>query len=151
MITTSLSPVNASNEWSPLKSVIVGRAGRSCFPSAPAPMIRSTMPSDHVHRFDSHAPFDPHLIAKAEAEPDYFSAILKEHCVQVYTPPAGIDWVQLGGCSGAMPRDGLMSVGNTLIKACFAWPCRGSAAVHDESATVLECSCSRWEKGCCRG
>lgn len=124
-MTVHSSPsVQADDEWSPLKSVIVGRAGRSCFPSAPAAMIEATMPSAHVHRFQPHSPFDEKLIAKAEAELDYFAAILQAEGIKVYRPPVGINWLDENGYTGAMPRDGLMSVQNTLIEACFAWPCR---------------------------
>lgn len=124
MINSSSPSVQADDEWSPLRSVIVGRAGKACFPSAPAAMIEATMPSHHVHRFKSRRPFDAKLIAKAEAELDFFAAILKAEGVQVYRPPAGVNWLDVNGYTGAMPRDGLMSVQNTLIEACFAWPCR---------------------------
>ncbi|KAL2847158.1 hypothetical protein BJY01DRAFT_246931 [Aspergillus pseudoustus] len=82
------------------------------------------MPSHHVHRFKSQRPFDAKLIAKAEAELDYFASILQAEGVQVYRPPEGVNWLDVNGYTGAMPRDGLMSVHNTLIETCFAWPCR---------------------------
>lgn len=82
------------------------------------------MPSDHIRRFQPRAPFDDKLIAKAEAELNFFSAILEAEGIQVHRPPDGIDWLAIDGYTGAMPRDGLMSVQNTLIEACFAWPCR---------------------------
>lgn len=124
MTITSLPLVHADDEWSPLRSVIVGRAGRASFPSAPGKMIEATMPSEHVSRFQPGNPFDANLIAKAEAELDSFAAILSSEGITVYRPKPNIDWVALKGYTGAMPRDGLMSVGNTLIEACFAWPCR---------------------------
>lgn len=82
------------------------------------------MPSQHVHRFQPQAPFDEKLVAKAEAELDFLSAILEAEGVKVYRPPFGIDWLSVGGYTGAMPRDGLMSVQNTLIEACFSYPSR---------------------------
>ncbi|PKX96253.1 uncharacterized protein P174DRAFT_440820 [Aspergillus novofumigatus IBT 16806] len=82
------------------------------------------MPSHHVHRFKPRCPFDQKVIAKAEAELDYFAAILQAEGVRVYRPLAGVNWLDVDGYTGAMPRDGLMSVQNTLIEACFAWPCR---------------------------
>lgn len=124
MTIMSVLGVQADDEWSPLRAVIVGRAGRACFPSAPAKMIEATMPSAHVHRFQPKTPFPEELTAQAEAELDYFAAILKAESIEVYRPPTGIDWLAVEGYTGAMPRDGLMSVGNTLIEACFAWPCR---------------------------
>ncbi|PLB53736.1 lysine amidinotransferase [Aspergillus steynii IBT 23096] len=124
MVNYSLPSVQADDEWSPLRSVIVGRAGKACFPNAPPAMIEATMPSHHVHHFKPRRPFDQKLIAKAEAELDYFAAILQAEGVRVYRPPAGVNWLDVDGYTGAMPRDGLMSVQNTLIEACFAWPCR---------------------------
>ncbi|GFF93167.1 glycine amidinotransferase, mitochondrial [Aspergillus udagawae] len=121
---SSTPSIHADDEWSPLKAVIVGRAGRACFPAAPPAMIASTMPAAHVHRFRSRSPFPEDLIEKAEAELDCFAAILRAEGIRVYRPPSGIDWLAEEGYTGAMPRDGLISVGNTLVEACFAWECR---------------------------
>ncbi|KAK5797309.1 hypothetical protein VI817_003600 [Penicillium citrinum] len=126
MSVVSLPAVHADDEWSPLKAVIVGRAGRACFPNAPAPMIEATMPPAHAHRFIPQSLFPEQLIAKAEAELDFLAAILKAEGIKVYRPLDGIDWMAENGYTGAMPRDGLMSVGNTLIEACFAWPSRAN-------------------------
>lgn len=122
-LSTTLS-VFADDEWSDLKAVIVGTAGRACFPAAPPAMIEATMPSEHAHRFTPRSPFPDDLIEKAEAELDCLAAILRAEGIRVYRPPRGIDWQAENGYTGAMPRDGLISVGNTLIEACFAWPCR---------------------------
>ena len=84
------------------------------------------MPPIHIHRFQPQSPFPDELIAKAEAELDYSAAILQAEGIQVYRPPDEINWLAVNGYTGAMPRDGLMSIGNTLIEACFAWPCRSS-------------------------
>ncbi|KAI4194389.1 MAG: hypothetical protein LQ350_007784 [Teloschistes chrysophthalmus] len=121
---TSTPSVQADDEWSPLKAVIVGRAGRACFPAAPPAMIAATMPAAHVGRFRPSSPFPSNIIEKAEAELDYLAAILRTEGIRVYRPPIGIDWLAEDGYTGAMPRDGLISVGNTLLEACFAWPCR---------------------------
>ncbi|KAI8633601.1 Amidinotransferase family protein [Xylariaceae sp. FL1651] len=121
---SSTPSIHADDEWSPLKAVIVGRAGRACFPAAPPAMIEATMPTAHVHRFKPRSPFPESLILKAEAELDCFAAILRAEGIRVYRPPSGIDWLAEDGYTGAMPRDGLISVGDTLIEAPFAWPCR---------------------------
>lgn len=121
---SSTPSVQADDEWSPLKAVIVGRAGRACFPAAHPAMIEATMPEAHVHRFKPGTIFPKTIIAKAEAELDSFAAILEAEGIRVYRPPSGIDWLAENGYTGAMPRDGLISVGNTLIEAPFAWSCR---------------------------
>lgn len=124
MTAHSLPSIHADDEWSPLKSIIVGRAGRSCFPSAPTEMIQATMPAAHVSRFQPQSLFPPDLLTKAEEELENLARILEDEGITVYCPPAGIDWLAECGYTGAMPRDGLMSVGDTLIEACFAWLCR---------------------------
>lgn len=121
---SSTPSIHADDEWSPLKAVIVGRVGRACFPAAPPAMIAATMPAAHVHRFKPKSPFPNSIIEKAEAELDCFAAILRAEGIRVYRSSSGIDWLAEDGYTGAMPRDGLISVGNTLIEACFAWPCR---------------------------
>ncbi|KAL4791185.1 lysine amidinotransferase [Aspergillus venezuelensis] len=126
MTITYLPTVHADDEWSPLKAVIVGRAGRACFPAAPIEMIRATMPEAHVHRFKPDSLFPQDLVRKAEAELDGFAGILESEGIKVYRPSEGVNWLAEGGYTGAMPRDGLLSVGNTLIEACFAWSCRSS-------------------------
>lgn len=147
--TSSTRSIYADDEWSPLKAVIVGRAGRACFPAAPPAMIEATMPAAHVHRFKPRSPFPDSLIKKAEAELDCFAAILRAEGIRVYRPPTGIDWLAEEGYTGAMPRDGLISVGNTLIEACFAWSCRSreielaygamlkELAIEDPSANIV--------------
>ena len=42
----------------------------------------------------------------------------------MYRPPAGVDWLAVDGYTRAMPHDGLMSLDNTSIEACFAWQSR---------------------------
>ena len=134
---SSTPSIDVDDEWSPLKAVIVGRAGRACFPAAPTAMIAATMPAAHIHRFKPRSPFPDSIIEKAEAELDCFAAILRAEGIRVYRPPSGIDWLAEDGYTGAMPRDGLISVGNALIEACFAWPCR-SREIELAYGTILK-------------
>ncbi|RDA90800.1 hypothetical protein CP533_0505 [Ophiocordyceps camponoti-saundersi (nom. inval.)] len=115
--------VSADNEWSPLKSVIVGRAEGSAFPSEVAHMMAATMPTEHLANFKQSNPFPPEILAKAQEELDNLAALLKENGIRVYRPNK-VDWLKVGGYTGAMPRDGLMTVASTVIEAPFAWKCR---------------------------
>ena len=115
--------VSAEDDWSPLKSVIVGRAKGSSFPSEPNRMITRTMPSQHRANFRSSNPFPPEILARAQEELDRFASLLAGMGIRVYRPDQ-IDWLEAGGYTGAMPRDGLMTVGNTIIESPFAWRCR---------------------------
>ncbi|KAK3939385.1 mitochondrial glycine amidinotransferase [Diplogelasinospora grovesii] len=123
MAAANMPLVAADDEWSPLKSVIVGRAENSAFPSEAAHMIEATMPEEHHANFRSHNPFPADIVAKAQLELDNFAALLEREGIKVYRPRK-VDWVKVGGYTGAMPRDCLMTVGNTLIEAPFAWKCR---------------------------
>jgi glycine amidinotransferase len=115
--------VSAEDEWSPLKSVIVGRAESSSFPSESDRMITKTMPSQHRANFKSFNPFPPAILARAQEELDRFADLLTGMGIRVYRPER-VDWLEVGGYTGAMPRDGLMTVGSTIIEAPFAWRCR---------------------------
>lgn len=115
--------VSADDEWSPLKVVVVGRAEYSAFPSEPAHMMEQTMPSEHIESFKPSNPFPPEILTKAQQELDHFAALLQNMGIRVYRPKK-VNWLKVGGYTGAMPRDGLMTVGSTLIEAPFAWRCR---------------------------
>ncbi|KAG6130400.1 hypothetical protein E4U25_007181 [Claviceps purpurea] len=117
------SLISAENEWSPLKAVIVGRAEHSAFPSEPRAVLEASMPAEHINEFRSGNPFPTEIVSKAQAELDNFASVLQQHGVKVYRPNE-VDWLKVGGYTGSMPRDALMTVGNTLIESPFAWACR---------------------------
>ena len=123
MVNAPTALISANTEWSPLRSVIVGNAAGSCFPTAPPHMIKATMPEEHFASFRPKNRFPSSLLEQADAELRQFVEILRDHGVRVYRPKA-IDWFAEGGYTAAMPRDGLITVGNTIIEACFAWECR---------------------------
>jgi glycine amidinotransferase len=115
--------VSAHDEWSPLRSVIVGRAGRSCFPYGNPDVLRATMPHGYLDCFKPASLFPVDIVAQAEAELNQLAVLLEQRGIQVYRP-SDVDWMQHGGYTGAMPRDGLITVGHHLIEAPFAWGCR---------------------------
>lgn len=123
MPSTSTPLVSADDEWSALQSVIVGRAENSCFPHAAPHMIAATMPEEHHEQFKPNHRFPAEILERANEELEHFASILEQNGVQVYRPRS-IDWYKVGGYTAAMPRDGLLTVGNTIIEACFAWECR---------------------------
>lgn len=115
--------VAADDEWSPLKAVIVGRAEDSAFPSEPIQMMENTMPLEHIANFKPSNPFRPKILAKAQQELDHFAALMMDMGIRVYRPKK-VNWLKVGRYTGAMPWDGLMTVGSTLVGAPFAWRCR---------------------------
>ncbi len=133
----SNSLVAANNEWSPLRSVIVGRAEHSCFPQIPPHMIEATMPAEHAENFSTKRSFPSDLLAKADRELAQLASVLQENGVRVYRPER-FDWSEFGGYTAAMPRDGLLTVGNTIIEACFSWECRHQEIERAFSAILEE-------------
>ncbi|TQV95513.1 hypothetical protein V2A60_000703 [Cordyceps javanica] len=115
--------IDAEDEWSPLRAVIVGRAEHSCYPSEPRHLTRAFVPPEYLDRFRPHNPFSAEIVEKAQQELDRFAEVLRQHGVTVYRPDE-VDWLKHGGYTGAMPRDRLMTVGNTLIESIPAWGCR---------------------------
>ncbi|KAJ6440269.1 peroxisomal membrane protein pex16 [Purpureocillium lavendulum] len=86
-------------------------------------MIAATMPHEHVAHFKPANPFPADIVAKAQVELDNLAALLEREGIRVYRPKQ-VDWVSSGGYTGSMPRDGLITVGTSLIEAPFAWKCR---------------------------
>ncbi|KAL8648074.1 MAG: hypothetical protein Q9226_006153 [Calogaya cf. arnoldii] len=115
--------ISANNEWSPLKSVIVGRATYSNFPSEPQHMIANTMPEAYIELFRPNNPFPEHICKRADAELDQLASILHGEGIKVYRPNI-VNWQHIGGYTGSMPRDGLITIGNHIIESAFAWNCR---------------------------
>ena len=115
--------IRADDEWSPLRAVIVGKACYSRFPNEPFHMIKATMPPEHHQQFTTGGAFPSEIVRLAEQELDCFVSILRKEGVLVYRPNE-VDWSKVDGYTAAMPRDGLMVVGSTIIEACFAWRCR---------------------------
>ena len=115
--------ISADDEWSPLRTVIVGRPENSCFPNEPRCMIKKTMPEEHQSQFRPKNPFPAYILRRAQEELDLLVSILQKEGIRVYRPD-NVQWMEHGGYSGAMPRDGLIVVGDRIIEACFAWRCR---------------------------
>ena len=107
--------VSADSEWSKLRSVIAGRAENSCFPSKPAHMIAATMPKEHQDKFRPYHPFDSKILANANEELENLVSILQRE---------GNSKVMAAGAQRRKDSDGLLTVGNHIIEAPFAWKCR---------------------------
>ena len=117
--------ISADNEWSPLRSVIVGIAAGSCFSDEPSQMVEATMPEEHWAKFSGSQPFPPDILRQADQELDTLAEILRRENITVLRPQK-VDWQEHRGYTGAMPRDGLLTVGNTIIEAPFAWRSRSN-------------------------
>jgi glycine amidinotransferase len=127
------SPVKSFTEWDPLTEVIVGRLDGSVFPSWQAAMA-GTLPDDtwDIHRERGGSPFPAAHLRAAQAELDMLCEVLAREGIRVRRPDAAPhhhpfatpNWSVPAGLYAAMPRDGLIVVGDTIIEAPMSWRCR---------------------------
>ncbi len=127
------APVSSYNEWDPLEEVIVGVIDHACIPQWHI-SLEATMPekSEAVFQKGAGHSFPQQLINLAKNELDQFVKMLVDrgikvvrpdpidHCRSFHTP----NWKSPGGLYGAMPRDILMVIGDTIIEAPMSWRSR---------------------------
>ncbi|KAJ5144340.1 Amidinotransferase family protein [Penicillium atrosanguineum] len=115
--------VRSWDEWSPLKSIIVGTAANSCFPFEHERMISSTTTAAHAAQFKKDNPFPQYILKAADKELDKFAKVLRDRGIEVFRPNT-VDWRAVGGYTGSMVRDGLLVVGSTIIESAYSWRSR---------------------------
>ncbi|WBB63033.1 amidinotransferase [Streptomyces sp. WMMC500] len=125
-------PVCSHNEWDPLEEVVVGRLEGATFPSR-HPIVTCNVPAWAGRLQGLAAGFRyPHaMIEPAQHELDRFIALLQSLGVTVRRPDpvdhrrryATPDWASRG-FANSCPRDSLLVIGDEIIEAPMAWPCR---------------------------
>ncbi|KAL8846398.1 MAG: hypothetical protein Q9221_008511 [Calogaya cf. arnoldii] len=81
------------------------------------------MPEAYIDLFRPNNPFPENICKHADAELDQLASILQGEGIKVYRPNI-VNWQHIGGYTGSMPRDGLITIGNHIIESAFAWNCR---------------------------
>ncbi|MFG3188775.1 amidinotransferase [Streptomyces omiyaensis] len=126
------SPVSAHNEWDPLEEVVVGRLEGARFPSR-HPAVTCNVPRG-VGRLLGLAAgrrYPRAMLGPAQEELDGFVELLRSLGVVVRRPDpvdqrrrfGAPGWSSRGFCT-ACPRDSMLVVGEEIIEAPMAWPCR---------------------------
>ncbi|MFD8984519.1 amidinotransferase [Streptomyces sp. NPDC059564] len=115
--------VDACDEWSPLREVLVGTAYGAMFPAEDRRMVEATMPREHWDEFRPGHPFPPRIVEDAERELQALAELLEELGCRVHRPRQ-VQWSGLGGYSAAMPRDALLVMGDAIVEASMAWRSR---------------------------
>lgn len=131
--TGRIPAVNSYNEWDPLEEVIVGVVEGACVPTWHV-MLQATMPERHwdFFRRNGGRPFPQDQIDAANKDLDEFVHLLEAEGVTVRRPePLDFsspfvtpDWYSAGGLYAAMPRDGLLVIGDEIIETPMAWRSR---------------------------
>ncbi|MEV7729158.1 amidinotransferase [Streptomyces sp. NPDC087917] len=115
--------VDACDEWSPLREVVVGTAYGAMFPDEDPRMIEATMPREHWANFRAGHPFPSRIVDAAERELQALAEVLETLGCVVHRPQR-VPWAGLGGYCAAMPRDCLLVMGNRVLEAPMAWRSR---------------------------
>lgn len=101
--------ISSHNEWSPLKSVVVGMAAGANKP-------------DGCHFAHSGA-YPGHVTAQADMDLDRFARTLEQEGVKVYRPKYN-NFATTQGMYNYCPRDRLLIVGDTVVDCNMQYDCR---------------------------
>ncbi len=101
--------ISSHNEWSPLRSVIVGMAAGANKP-------------DGCH-FEHPGAYPGHVTAQADMDLDRFARTLEQEGVKVHRPKYH-NFSLTGGMYNYCPRDRLLVVGNTVVDCNMQYACR---------------------------
>lgn len=128
----STAPIGSHNEWDPLEEVVVGRLDGARIPSR-HPVVGCNLPrwAARLQGVAAGFAYPGRLLGPAQEELDGFIDLLRSLGVTVVRPDpvdhgkrfATPDWSSRGFCN-TCPRDSLLVVGDEIIEAPMAWPCR---------------------------
>lgn len=115
--------ISSCNEWSPLRSIVVGSAKHANWPSDDPVFAQepektlwkeTPVPSGAVPQW---------ITDEAEAELDALADTLVDLGVEVYRPQE-MNFVELGGMYNYCPRDRLLVWKDTIVDPAMMYPCR---------------------------
>ena len=113
-----MATIHSSNEWDPLRSVVVGSAQGANWPrdllAVETTWTETSIPQGPVSQW---------IIDEAERELDELARILSDLDIEVHRPRA-MDFVARDGMYNYCPRDRLLIVGDTVVVPQMMMPCR---------------------------
>jgi len=115
----------SSNEWDPLKTVVVGDATFANWPRNCPDFRRLESKTTWTETPVPSGPVDQWVIDEANADLDNFANFLTSCGVEVYRPTQ-INFQETDGMYNYCPRDRLLVVDDTVIDAPMAYGCRDS-------------------------
>lgn len=107
--------ISSHNEWSPLKSVVVGCSAGANKPAG-------------LH-FNQPGPYNNHVTAQAAMDLDRLARTLQQEGVKVHRPKYN-NFAISGGMYNYCPRDRLLVVGNTVVDCTMQYPCRDQESLY---------------------
>ena len=117
-----MATIHSSNEWDPLRSVVVGSAQGANWPRDLL-AVETTWTETAIPQ----GPVPEWIINEAERELDDLARILSDLDIEVHRPRA-MDFVARDGMYNYCPRDRLLIVGDTVVVPQMMMPCRNQEA-----------------------
>jgi N-dimethylarginine dimethylaminohydrolase len=115
--------INSSNEWGKLKSVIVGSADNSNWPSTDPVFAEESKKTTWTETPVPSGPVPQWIIDEANEDLEILADTLTKLDIIVHRP-RDMDFVSLGGMYNYCPRDRLLITGNTVVVPNMMYPCR---------------------------
>ena len=115
--------IQSSNEYSKLRSVVVGTAINANWPSKDQEFRKMEETTRWKHSPVPSGPVEASIIEQTEMELDRICNQLVLHGVEVHRP-GDLDYQAIDGMYGYCPRDRLLIIDDTVIDCNMRFPCR---------------------------
>jgi scyllo-inosamine-4-phosphate amidinotransferase 1 len=115
--------INSTNEWDPLKEIVIGSARGANWPSTDPVFARESEKTSWTQTPVPSGPVPRQIIEETEEDLFRLMEVLLTARVTVQRP-APIDFVSRGGMYNYCPRDRLLIAGDTVVDCAMMYPCR---------------------------
>lgn len=115
--------INSSNEWNPLKAVILGTATNAHWPVHCTRFRNLENTTSWNETCVPAGPIDLKIIEEANEDLERFKETLASLSIKVHRPK-NLDFQSFDGMYNYCPRDRVLIVGNKIIDAPMAYPTR---------------------------
>lgn len=115
--------ISSNNEWSRLKSVVVGSATNANWPSTDPVFAEESKKTSWTETPVPSGPVPQWIIDEANEDLEILADTLTKLKVTVYRPK-DMDFSRLGGMYNYCPRDRLLVAGKTVVDTNMMYPCR---------------------------
>jgi N-dimethylarginine dimethylaminohydrolase len=115
--------INSNNEWSKLRSIVVGSATNANWPSKDPVFAEESKKTTWTETPVPSGPVPQWIIDEANEDLEILADTLTKLRVNVHRP-RDMDFPRLGGMYNYCPRDRLIIAGSTVIVPNMMYPCR---------------------------
>lgn len=115
--------ISSSNEWSKLKSIVVGSATGANWPSDDIVFSQEYLKTSWKETPVPSGPVPQHIIDETNEDLETLVDIFKQADIEVYRPHE-VDYVAQHGMYNYCPRDRLLIAGSRVINPTMMYPCR---------------------------